>query len=105
MNQCPKALLGLAALFTSVAATAHGGGLNADGCHTNRKTGEYHCHRAPARPAAAQQATTSSDQPTPPAPRASATATTSSTAPTCYTGPRGGTYTLTKNGKRNYGGC
>lgn len=29
-------------------AWAHGGGLNADGCHTNRKTGEYHCHRAPA---------------------------------------------------------
>lgn len=26
-------------------ALAHGGGLNADGCHTNRKTGEYHCHR------------------------------------------------------------
>lgn len=29
-------------------AAAHGGGLNADGCHTNRKTGDYHCHRAPA---------------------------------------------------------
>lgn len=26
-------------------ALAHPGGLNADGCHTNRKTGEYHCHR------------------------------------------------------------
>jgi len=26
-------------------AIAHGGGLNAEGCHTNRKTGEYHCHR------------------------------------------------------------
>lgn len=26
---------------------AHGGGLNADGCHNNRKTGDYHCHRAP----------------------------------------------------------
>jgi hypothetical protein len=32
----------------------HGGGLNAQGCHTNRKTGDYHCHRAqaPATPAA-----------------------------------------------------
>lgn len=33
-------------------AYAHGGGLNAEGCHTNRKTGDYHCHRsgnAPAR--------------------------------------------------------
>jgi len=28
-------------------ALAHGGGLNAEGCHTNRKTGEYHCHRSP----------------------------------------------------------
>lgn len=25
---------------------AHSGGLNADGCHVNRKTGDYHCHRA-----------------------------------------------------------
>jgi len=25
---------------------AHGGGLNSDGCHNNRKTGSYHCHRA-----------------------------------------------------------
>jgi hypothetical protein len=23
---------------------AHGGGLDRKGCHTNRKTGEYHCH-------------------------------------------------------------
>ena len=26
-------------------AVAHSGGLNAEGCHNNRKTGEYHCHR------------------------------------------------------------
>jgi endonuclease YncB( thermonuclease family) len=25
----------------------HGGGLNSDGCHNNRKTGDYHCHRGP----------------------------------------------------------
>lgn len=24
---------------------AHSGGTNSDGCHTNRKTGEYHCHK------------------------------------------------------------
>ena len=24
---------------------AHGGGLNANGCHSDRKTGSYHCHR------------------------------------------------------------
>lgn len=23
---------------------AHGGGVNAEGCHTNKKTGDYHCH-------------------------------------------------------------
>lgn len=27
------------------AAWAHGGGLNKEGCHNNRKTGDYHCHR------------------------------------------------------------
>jgi hypothetical protein len=32
------------------AALAHGGGLNSEGCHNNRKTGDYHCHRAPAPP-------------------------------------------------------
>lgn len=30
-------------------AAAHGGGLNAEGCHNNRKTGDYHCHRAPSQ--------------------------------------------------------
>ena len=25
---------------------AHGGRTNAEGCHTNKKTGEYHCHSA-----------------------------------------------------------
>ncbi len=29
-------------------AQAHSGGLDKNGCHTNRKTGEYHCHRQPA---------------------------------------------------------
>lgn len=32
------------AAFVVLPAFAHGGGTNADGCHTNRKTGEYHCH-------------------------------------------------------------
>lgn len=27
------------------AALAHSGGLDASGCHHNRKTGDYHCHR------------------------------------------------------------
>lgn len=28
-----------------VAVAAHPGGLNSEGCHNNRKTGDYHCHR------------------------------------------------------------
>ena len=33
-------------LFLSNGLSAHGGGLNKDGCHNERKTGGYHCHRA-----------------------------------------------------------
>jgi hypothetical protein len=29
-----------------IPAAAHPGGLDASGCHHNRKTGDYHCHRA-----------------------------------------------------------
>jgi hypothetical protein len=28
-------------------AAAHGGRLNAEGCHHDRKNGGYHCHRGP----------------------------------------------------------
>ena len=47
------ALLGLFAIAGN--AAAHGGGLNAEGCHHDRKNGGYHCHRgvasrAPAAP-------------------------------------------------------
>lgn len=38
-------LLGIGAGPT--ASVAHPGGLNAEGCHNNRKTGGYHCHRGP----------------------------------------------------------
>jgi len=31
-------------------AWAHGGGLNAEGCHNDRKNGGYHCHRSQAAP-------------------------------------------------------
>ncbi len=37
-------------------AQAHGGGLNAEGCHANRKTGDYHCHRGGGAPAARPRA-------------------------------------------------
>lgn len=40
-------LLALTPLFfVPTPAVAHPGGLNSEGCHNNRKTGDYHCHRA-----------------------------------------------------------
>ena len=47
----------VAALLASAAAvaSAHSGGLNAQGCHTNKKTGEYHCHRPQSPPPASAQ--------------------------------------------------
>jgi hypothetical protein len=41
--------------LASGAVAAHGGGLNAEGCHNDRKNGGYHCHRgAASRPPPAQ---------------------------------------------------
>lgn len=37
-------LCGLAAVSMSVPALAHPGGLDASGCHNDRKRGGYHCH-------------------------------------------------------------
>jgi hypothetical protein len=34
-------------LLASHTASPHPGGTNADGCHTNHKTGDYHCHGNP----------------------------------------------------------
>ena len=33
--------------LTTVAAHAHGGGLDSHGCHHDRKHGGYHCHQGP----------------------------------------------------------
>lgn len=57
MNILATLLLTLLICAVSLgAAYAHGGGLNSEGCHNNRKTGDYHCHRsgASARPAPAK---------------------------------------------------
>ncbi|WP_156374462.1 hypothetical protein [Pseudorhodoferax sp. Leaf274] len=35
----------------------------------------------------------------------SARAAPTSSSQTCFVGPRGGTYTITRSGKKNYGGC
>ena len=40
----PMLLASLALSLSPAAALAHGGGLDAKGCHTDSKTGSYHCH-------------------------------------------------------------
>lgn len=37
-------LCAIVSLAAASAATAHSGGTDASGCHTNHKTGGYHCH-------------------------------------------------------------
>lgn len=62
-------MLGLFAL-PSIAA-AHGGGLNAEGCHNDRNNGGYHCHRSGgSRVPASSLAPTRSTQNTVQSPRA-----------------------------------
>lgn len=71
----------------SAAAMAHPGGLDANGCHTNHKTGDYHCHR-PAAPGADPPAT-ASDCPC-------------GSGKICI-GPRGGRFCITPSGTKRYG--
>lgn len=39
-------------LSLSTVTYSHGGGLNASGCHNERRTGGYHCHRSSYTPTA-----------------------------------------------------
>lgn len=95
-------LLALVAAAIAPSAFGHGGGLNAEGCHANRKTGDYHCHRgggsassqANLGPPQREERTTKPTKPR-----------YDSGGPNCFVGPRGGTYTVTKSGKKNYSGC
>ena len=41
-----KLVLAACLLAGSGTADPHSGGTNADGCHTDRRTGDYHCHQA-----------------------------------------------------------
>ena len=43
-------LVGLLGVLGMPEARAHPGGLNAEGCHNDRKKGEYHCHRGSSTP-------------------------------------------------------
>jgi hypothetical protein len=98
------ALTGLAMHWPGNAA-AHGGGLDGNGCHHDRKRGDYHCHRAP-QPRATPEAQRAAGLPVDDNQARRAQGRQDATvAPACHTGPRGGTYTLTASGRKNYGGC
>lgn len=114
------AFIGFGLLMASE-VLAHPGGLNAQGCHNNRKTGDYHCHRPqsalqPAlqpvsRPVSSQLAMgdiasgSEPEQEVPTSPPARHLRTNDSGKPVCHVGPRGGTYTITSSGRKNYSGC
>lgn len=87
-----------------VLCVAHVGGLNSEGCHTNHKTGDYHCHRGAVRPAQ-QMAPVERPQPRGFYSQQAYQPRQAPGRPTCYTGPRGGTYTITASGRKNYSGC
>lgn len=86
-----KFLISVLFFVAPVIALAHGGGLDGSGCHNNRKTGDYHCHRAPAVAPPAQPANQFAPQ--------------RRDELVCHVGPRGGTYTITPSGRKNYNGC
>lgn len=46
MRSVPGLTFLVAALLACASSHAHGGGLNSDGCHNDRKRGTYHCHRS-----------------------------------------------------------
>jgi hypothetical protein len=43
-------LIAVCLLIAANSVRAHGGGLNAEGCHHDRKNGGYHCHRGSSAP-------------------------------------------------------
>lgn len=106
-------LTGFVFLVLASNVQAHGGGLNSEGCHYNRKTGDYHCHRAPNTAAPQKRGFMNADPLVQHAqPAASAKSRNLGNAPQrnyepgkCYVGPRGGTYTITPSGRKNYSGC
>jgi hypothetical protein len=77
-------------------ALAHGGGLDANGCHVRRATGEYHCHR-PQRAQGRRQSFHSGDSRANPAWGRCGCA----REARCR-GPRGGIYCINGSGNRRY---
>jgi hypothetical protein len=40
----PLTVFGLVSILSTQPVFSHSGGTDSNGCHTNRKTGDYHCH-------------------------------------------------------------
>ena len=51
-----SSIIALSALFCAAPSIAHGGGLDASGCHNDRQRGGYHCHRNATAPPKPQRA-------------------------------------------------
>lgn len=104
-----SAIVSMMIALTALASgrsSAHPGGLNAERCHNNRKTGEYHCHRvAPGSNQTQQAIGQSGPRRIESSPQNAIGARTPDGAGQCFTGPRGGTYTITPSGRKNYRGC
>lgn len=87
--------LGVSTLFlvTAFPAYPHGGGLDASGCHHDRKHGGYHCHRAQAvEKEPVNKAKSGFIEQKPSLPE----------VPVTHIGPRGGRYHYSASGKKVY---
>ena len=83
----------LSLLFRAVPAYPHGGGLDAQCCHHDRKNGGYHCHRAQSTETEASNKTKSG---------VTEQKSRSPEAPVTYIGPRGGRYHYSASGRKVY---
>ena len=63
MRIARAAFVVVGAFGVATSAIGHGGGLDKNGCHTNRKTGEYHCHGVPRSATSAPQPLVSAQPP------------------------------------------
>jgi hypothetical protein len=81
---------------------AHGGATNAAGCHTNSKTGSYHCHPVSSATSTARAIKAA---PTIKQARAADQRSSSDSRHICYIGPKGGTYIIGASGKKQYQPC
>src|SRR5688572_17840526 len=80
-------------LFLALPVYPHGGGLDAKGCHHDRKRGGYHCHRVQA---------TETESPNKSKLGLSEQKPSSPQAPATHIGPRGGRYHYSPSGKKVY---